>query len=384
MESKILFVGGNWDLNGGKKSKIVDEFAKYLPNSTIYNGGDYNDLNKILESCINYDVVIWWANVPNELPKIRNVKDINYKTMLVSSKRNVDNKYSFQDLLQRSFALKSNLTIEFSKNENKYKMKLFDPLGNVWYEGLDIEACSKALLNRLTFIKSITRESTISSEENIGALAWFFNMFKEEIYKSTDNPIIPIKKEFLNIVRDYATKFAEATFQTKDVKRFLGNASFRCPKGFPSFRDGKYIFVSKRNVNKEFIGIEEFVPVYLENGKIYYCGSNKPSVDTPIQVRMYNLLPNINYMIHSHCYIEDAPFTQKALPCGAVEEVDEIRELLKDYYDNDFNKDFYLINLVGHGSIMMSNTPEQLRNVAMVGRQLPEDMYSRKLVKKIQ
>ena len=282
MENKILFVGGSWDLNGGKKSKIVDEFAKHLANATVYNGGDYNDLNKILESCTNYDTVIWWANVPNELTKIRNVKEINYKAMLVSSKRNVDNKYSFQDLLQRSFALKSNLTVEFSKNDNKYNMKLFDPLGNVWYEGLDIEECSKALLDRLAFIKSITRESTVSSEENIGALAWFFNMFKEEMYKSDNNPEIPIKKEFLSIVRDYAYKFAEATFQTKDVKRFLGNASFRCPKGFPSFREGKYIFVSKRNVNKEFIGIDEFVPVYLKDGKIYYCGDNKPSVDTPI------------------------------------------------------------------------------------------------------
>ena len=302
--------------------------------------------------------------------------------MLVSSKRNVDNKYSFQDLLQRSFALKSNLTVEFSKNDNKYNMKLFDPLGNVWYEGLDIEECSKALLDRLAFIKSITRESTVSSEENIGALAWFFNMFKEEMYKSDNNSEIPIKKEFLSIVRDYAYKFAEATLQTKDVKRFLGNASFRCPKGFPSFREGKYIFVSKRNVNKEFIGIDEFVPVYLKDGKIYYCGDNKPSVDTPIQVRMYNLLPNINYMIHSHCYIEDAPFTKKALPCGAIEEVDEISKLLNDYYDNDFNRDFYLINLLGHGSIMMSNNPEQLKNINMVGRKLPEDMYSKKLVKK--
>lgn len=382
MESKILFVGGSWDLNGGKKSKIVDEFAKHLPNATVYNGGDYNDLNKILESCTNYDTVIWWANVPNELPKIRNVKDINYKAMLVSSKRNVDNKYSFQDLLQRSFALKSNLIVEFSKNDNKYNMKLFDPLGNVWYEGTAIEECSKALLDRLAFIKSITRESTVSSEENIGALAWFFNMFKEEMYKSDNNPEIPIKKEFLSIVRDYAYKFAEAAFQTKDVKRFLGNASFRCPKGFPSFREGKYIFVSKRNVNKEFIGIDEFVPVYLKDGKIYYCGDNKPSVDTPIQVRMYNLLPNINYMIHSHCYIEDAPFTEKALPCGAVEEVDEISKLLKDYYGNDFNRDFYLINLIGHGSIMMSNNPEQLKNINMVGRKLPENMYSKKLVKK--
>ncbi len=375
MENKILFVGGNWDLNGGKKSKIVDEFAKYLSNATIYNGGNYNDLNKILESCINYDTVIWWANVPNELPKIRNVKDINYKVMLVSSKRNVDNKYSFQDLLQRSFALKSNLTVEFSKNDNKYNMKLFDPLGNVWYEGLDIEECSKALLDRLAFIKSITRESTVSSEENIGALAWFFNMFKEEMYKSDNNPEIPIKKEFLSIVRNYAYKFAEATFQTKDVKRFLGNASFRCPKGFPSFREGKYIFISKRNVNKEFIGINEFVPVYLEDGKVYYCGNNKPSVDTPIQIRLYNLLPNINYMIHSHCYIEDAPFTKRALPCGALEEIDEIRRLIKDYYSNDFNKDLYLINLVGHGSIMMSSNPEQIRNINMVGRDIPEKMY---------
>lgn len=382
MENKILFVGGNWNLNGGKESKIVNEFAKYLPNVTVYNGGDYNNLNKILESCINYDVVIWWANIPNELPKIRNVKDVNYKTMLVSSKRNVDNKYSFQDLLQRSFALKSNLIIEFSKNDNLYSMKLFDPLGNVWYEGTDIKNCSEELLDRLNFIKSLTRESTVSSEENIGVLAWFFNMFKEEIYKSTDNPTIPIKKEFFNIVRDYATKFVEAAFQTKDVKRFLGNASFRCPKGFPSFRDGKYIFVSKRNVNKEFIGIEEFVPVYLENGKIYYCGENKPSVDTPIQVRMYEKLPNINYMIHSHCYIDGAPYTEKALPCGAIEEVDEIAKLLEIYYDNDYYRDFYLMNLIGHGSIMMSKNPEQLKNVAMFGRQLPEIMYQKKLVRK--
>ena len=382
MENKILFVGGNWDLNGGRNSKVVDEFAKYLPNATVYNGGNYNDLNKILESCVNYDTVIWWANVPNELPKIRNVKDINYKTMLVSSKRNIDNKYSFQDLLQRSFALKSNLTIEFSKNDNKYNMRLFDPLGNVWYEGLDIKECSKALLERLAFIKSITRESTISSEENIGALAWFFNMFKEEMYKSDNNPEIPEKKEFLNIVRDYAYKFAEATFQTKDVKRFLGNASFRCPKGFPSFRDGKYIFVSKRNVNKEFIGINEFVPVYIEDGKIYYCGNNKPSVDTPIQAKLYNLLPNINYMIHSHCYIDGAPYTEKSLPCGAVEEVDEIKDLIKEYYDNDYNRNFYLINLLGHGSIMMSKNPEQLKNIQMVGRELPENMYYKKMIKK--
>lgn len=302
--------------------------------------------------------------------------------MLVSSKRNVDNKYSFQDLLQRSFALKSSLTIEFSKNNDLYSMKLFDPLGNAWYEGTNIKECSKELIDRLNFIKSITRESTVSSEEGIGALAWFFNMFKEEMYKSDSNPTIPVKKVFFNLVKEYASKFAEATFETKDVKRFLGNASFRCPKGFPSFREGKYIFVSKRNVNKEFIGIDEFDPVYLENRRVYCCGDSKPSVDTPIQVRLYELLPNINYMIHSHCYIDGAPFTQKSLPCGAVEEVGEILGLLEKEYNNDLKKDFYLINLVGHGSIMMSKTPEQLMNIDMIGRKLPENQYAKKLVRK--
>ncbi len=374
MENKILFVGGTWDLNGGKKSKIVDEFAKYIPNTLVYNGGNYNDLNKILESCINYDIVIWWANVSNDLPKVRNVKEINYKTMLISSKRNIDNKYSIQDLLERSFKLKSNLTVEFSKKENKYNMRLFDPLGNEWYDGLDIEKCAKAILDRLKIIKNITREKTIKSEENFENISTFFKSDLNQIYKSNDNPVIPIKNDFLSIVKNYAYVFAKEMVQKKDVKRFLGNASFRCPKGFPSFKEGKYIFVSKRNVNKEFIGINEFVPVYLENEKIYYCGDNKPSVDTPIQFRLYSLLPNINYMIHSHCYIKNAPFTKNALPCGAVEEVKEIVDVLKNYYNNDLNKDFYLINLVGHGSIMMSNKIEQLKNIDMIGRKLPEKM----------
>ena len=153
--SKILFVGGTWNLKGGKSSSIVNLFAKYLQNADVYNGGSYNDLNKILESCKDYDIVLWWANVPNDLPKIRNVKDINYKTMLVSSKNNADNKYSFQELLQKSLSMKSNLTIEFTKKDKLYNMRLFDPLGNVWYEGVNIKECAKALTERLIFLNSI-------------------------------------------------------------------------------------------------------------------------------------------------------------------------------------------------------------------------------------
>ena len=83
----------------GRSFKVIDEFRKYLDNAYFYNEGNYNELNKILEMTINYDTVFWWANVANGLPKIRNVKEINYKMMLISSKINDNNKYTFQDLL---------------------------------------------------------------------------------------------------------------------------------------------------------------------------------------------------------------------------------------------------------------------------------------------
>ena len=83
----------------GRSFKVIDEFRKYLDNADFYNEGNYNELNKILEMTINYDTVFLWANVANGLPKIRNVKEINYKMMLISSKINDNNKYTFQDLL---------------------------------------------------------------------------------------------------------------------------------------------------------------------------------------------------------------------------------------------------------------------------------------------
>ena len=349
----ILLVGGNWDLSGGRKSKIVNLFKNELPNATVYNGGNYFDLCRIVSLSIHYDVVLWWANVPNDLPKIRNIKEVNYKAMLVTSKRNND-EYSFEDLLQRSLEAKANLTIEFRQGEKRYNMRLFDPLGNLWYDGTSISKCTRKMLDRLEFLQRMTREKTFPSQEKID--------IKDDIFDNS----------FINIVRYYATIFAEVIFQTKDVKRFLGNASFRCPKGFPSFRHGNLIFVSKRNVNKEHIGINDFVPVYIENGKIFYIGDNKPSVDTPVQLKLYDKLTNINYMIHSHCYIKDAPFTKKSIPCGAIEEVKEIFDAIKEHYDNDYAKDFYVFNLKGHGSIMMSKESKQLENLEIIGRNLPE------------
>ena len=91
-------------------------------------------------------------------------------------------------------------------------------------------------------------------------------------------------------------------------------------------------------------------------------------MDTPIQARLYRELPNINYMIHAHVYFKQAPFTRSMVPCGGLEEVDEIMFVIGD----DKEEDFYAINLIGHGCIIMANRVEQLRNISYISRVMPE------------
>lgn len=76
-------------------------------------------------------------------------------------------------------------------------MRLFDPLGNVWYEGTNIKECSKEMLSRLHFIKSITRQSTISTEENAGTLAHFLICLKKKCIAHQIILLFQLKKNSL-------------------------------------------------------------------------------------------------------------------------------------------------------------------------------------------
>lgn len=407
---KILLVGGTWTVDPqvnpeiDRRSSLVDFVYASLKNYCekkfgddfdveMYNGGCYYNLEIILNKASEYDIVFWWANVPdNSLPKIRNVKEVAPKVMLVSSKRNDGDKYSFMELTQRALASKSNLVFEFKKMDREIKpghveklfhINVFDPLGCQWFDGWDVSESTHAAMDRLCYLHSMTRQKTIQSDINkYDILSKYFDCFKEESYWSAKVTENPDEDEFINIVRKHAETFYTIFNPGKDVKRFLGNASLRvplkidstrCMRGMPSFKKDNLVFVSQRNIDKQFIDIEHFVPCYMEDGKLYYCGDNKPSVDTPIQMRLYDALPNIRYMIHSHCYIEDAPFTDKSIPCGAIEEVDEVLSLIDKKWGRD--QWLYYINLKGHGSIVMAKDAAMLNHIRYVGRHLPEAMF---------
>ena len=383
MPKTILIVGGtfsdksNPDGTYGKPSGLLEKINNaILQNNTqentdiiLFNGGHYSELKQIIAKHVpESDFVFWFANVSNDLPKIRNVKEINPKVMLITSKRNDNEKYNIAELINRALNAKANLLFEFSKtNTNLFNIRILDPLGCMWYNGTDIETAVCQALDRLNFLSKITRQSTINDDTNNDAIA---KMYFDNVFSNN-----PSEKEFIKIIRKHANTFHKLVPHVP-TNRMLGNCScdpYRCTKGFPSRNIGGTILVSRRNVNKQTLSYNDFVPVRLnKNGTLFYYGPNKPSVDAPIQVRLYSALPNIQRMIHSHCYIKNAPFTERCIPCGGIEEVDEILKII----DNTSNRyqSQYKINLLGHGSLIMTHTVEDLSDVEYYSRPIPEEI----------
>lgn len=347
MIKKVLVVGGTWDLDGGKESgfirKFYSELAMYFNDITYLNGGNYNDLGKVLNSVGEYDVVFWLCNVDNSLEKVRHVKKINPYTILIGSKRN-DGKYSFVDVLNKTLLERHNLSIEFTKEGNIFKMLLFDPLGTKWYEGSNISLLVGNLYKRLIFLASTKRDHT---------------------YRIDGSVEIPDNKEYFSYVRDAADIFHETISHSEGVTKFMGNASFR---------GDKYIYVSKRDVDKSKIDVNNFVASYLDNGNLYYYGDTKPSKDTIVQANLYNLFPNINYMIHSHCYAVDGKYTEMPVPCGSLDEIEEIKKVIDRDYNGDYSLDLYKINYLGHGCLLLANSIEDLKTVMFKSRVFPEEL----------
>ena len=351
----ILFVGGTFNSANGKMSGLITKIYEEMKDSisqdiVFYNGGNLQQIPEILQKVKEAKYVLWMPNITEDVEKQRNIKEINPRCILIGSKRN-NNEYSFGELLTRSLQQKHNLCLEFSKEE-LIKMTLFDPLGNVFYSGTNVKELVPILLNRMQYLASMKRIPSIKSNKVIE---------REKL-----DPL------FLQLVKEYAETFHELI--QAQTFRFLGNCSTRCMRGFPSQRIDDLIYVSKRNVDKRYIDEESFVPCQFNAYKddcVNYFNENKPSVDSPIQLILYKHLPNINFMIHSHCYVKDAPFTKHIIPCGALQEVLEILNVLPK--DNELkNLKYFAINLKGHGSTVMANTSEQLRNIPYYARPIPE------------
>lgn len=351
----IVVVGGNWDMNGGRPSSYVYKLAISLILAgaavKMRNGGAFDELSAFFDGSTfaDYDAIIWMPNVPNDLPKQRGVKEIYPHKLLVSTKRN-NGEYGFHDLVNRALGQKANLCCDFKREGQVIASRIFDPLGVVWQDyTADIPTLARALVKRLRELLSFTRQGALCA--------------------GTAAMEIPNQPEFFSLVRAYADTLHALIMPTEGVTRFLGNSSFRCERGFPSIRERgtNKIYVSRRNVDKRFIDPSAFVAVEFDGEKIRYWGAHKPSVDTPIQARLYRALPAVNFMLHAHVYLHGAPTTSRAISCGALEEVDEVLSVIPDR-----NSNFICVNLLGHGCIVMAGDSARMRDLPLIARPMPE------------
>ena len=351
---RVLFVGGNFaDLirPSGYIAKMHACMKKFGLQVKFKNGGTFEELTLLLDDVVNYDVILWFANVPNDFDKIvSGIKTKNPHVILVTSKNNISNKYNYHEIAARMLSVKTNLCLVFTKNDSGIiEGTVIDPLLNGFTnKEPDVEAVTRAIVQRISKLLSYTRVGSIRGGDAIE---------------------VPDNNEFFEIARRYAEQFHNIIHQV-NTERFLGNLSFRCESGFPSYRYGDTVFVSRRNIDKRMIGGSGFVGVSLSQSKpIIYYGDAKPSVDTPVQVALYNAYPKVNYMIHSHVYVTGAPFTNEKIPCGAFEEVMSIVNVLGYDIDNA------AINLLGHGSIVFAKDLDYFNTIIYKPRPVLDFQY---------
>ena len=349
---RLSIIGGVFDDAGGRPSgyvrRLIDELSGYGLVGSL-NGGHFSALGPMIATMGEHaDAILWFADVPNDKPKLVDTIKARWpKLYLVTSKRNLDGAYPVSELLGRALKTKSNLLIEMTGYRTRVESTIMDPLGSVFCQREpDIAVVGRTLRERLARLAEFGRVSS----QQVG-----------------DRIEPPDEAGFYQIVRDQAERF-HAIIHGIGHERMMGNASFRCAKGFPSVREGNFIFVSRRDVDKRHIGPEAFVAVDLDStNPVRYYGPEKPSVDTPIQVRLYQHYPRVRYMLHSHTYIKGVYMTPEPIPCGAVEEADAVCALVPNPYARDF-----AINLRGHGSIVLASSLDALRDQPWVPRPVPE------------
>lgn len=341
--NKIFLVGGTFDASGGKPSYIIEQFSKHL-NAECINGGNLEDLSLDFKSM---DTLIWMPNINNSEDKILpSIKKINPHLLLIQSKRVIEKEYSESDIVGRLLASKSLMGIMITNGDGAYKYQLLDPLGNKHCQTIDLKFLARTIIARVAYIKNLNRIGSVS----IG-----------------DKKSFNIEPEFIDIVKSSGTQFSKFV-NAINPNRLLGNASTRCSYGFPAEKQGDRIFVTRRNVDKQTLSENDFVEVTRNQEKIEYFGDKKPSVDTPIQVMLFNYFKNIKFMIHGHVYVENAPLTQHKIPCGFIEEFNDIIAYIEDENITEFS-----INLRGHGCLIACKDIKYFDQVKFIGRPFPEE-----------
>lgn len=118
---RFLIVGGTFNAEGGRASgyisKLTAALSATLPNArvSLVNGGTYEALVAEIEAVGAVTHLAWFADVPNDYPKLLPILKKRYPAMvLVASKNNRKGLYTRDALYKRMHAARNELLVEFA------------------------------------------------------------------------------------------------------------------------------------------------------------------------------------------------------------------------------------------------------------------------------
>lgn len=366
-QKSILIVTGTFSSMGGRPSffgtEIYNAFMYYFINDSLefINGGKISDLESYATNISKYKIIFWMPHIDGTDGNVaygssgipinkfaQAIKKENKTAIFIQAKRNDHNEFSVFNIVEGMFQVHANLCLVISKDES-YKFNIYDPLGNLWYSGTEIK---EAAIKTAQFVARICLYTRVPSLQDTTLSGWFKDDF------------------FIRAVQCLGWRFDTLINTELNKERFFGNASTRCMLGFPSIRNKDFIFISRRNINKQIIEKDDFVQVDLDSENVlHYDYGSKPSVDAPIQVKLYEYYRSVKYIIHGHTYVTGAVFTKQYIPCGCMEEVGAITELFPDHLSCNF-----AVNLIGHGCVMLANDLKYFAEVGLTARSFPENL----------
>jgi len=356
MTHKLAIIAGHFDHAGGESWPGVDPLAETLTEElpewgvTVYNGGSVEDLeHEILPRCQHGDFTAVFCGLRKEEGAPRVLREIKRgKPIYLIMMMGVEGTTPLVECAYGLLGYRANLGVQVQIDKTPYPMRVFDPLGNIYGEVKhDIQGVGRVLARVMAHGLRVTRMRSIERPS----------------YGAPYDPLEP-SVQFQGIIEENAGAMQGFPGQLPEgVTRFLGNASFR---------RGARVFMTRRNISKTDIdGAHAFTEVWQgwENDEPVVFARHKPSVDTPIQLRLYREFPSMRYMLHLHAYLPDAPFTGTPVPCGALEEADEVIRVAKEHPKW---LGLHAVNLLGHGCLLMAPRLRCFKGVEFLHRPCPE------------
>lgn len=133
----------------------------------------------------------------------------------------------------------------------------------------------------------------------------------------------------------------------------------------PELPDITWLKVNAMAVKSDAVFIKEGENIYCADEQNYTLINGTKPLKNTIFPKFYNLFQNVTAILRLDCYIQNAPFSDEAVPLNTNKEYEEIYNLALNKTPG-FDETYYAFNIKGSGSIIFTDNIEKTKDLDIV------------------